>query len=507
MLTCSVGSVNPYWPRLPAFSSISRSELSEDNVESMLETASWSAAARLGPAIFHLPAPSFASSTSSPPFFLMTIAAMSPSWKARIFGGASAEVLAASPAGLWWLDQSRVRASAAKTTVAIIKPRLFILRFLGWSESIWRLFLTPPPPHRYPCEYHRQRQQELTDDPDPVKLSASHCDPPVFLLFWTDGDQIFIRGQPVNGVQREVSVAVKPDERICGPRRTAHHHKSALRVLLAGVVGPRSGQCQRTLFIFRVVRINFGRTQVSRCQAALGRAEQFFARVLSRVLDLQRPRDWKARRRSFHFVHNRVSVIATDQGHLRAAAYELPNRVQVQDQVLVHRDAPALQKTGKRIVVGYFRPAHFQGGVEQEQRAAAILNILLDRVNFRLLILAGGAAGNQHRAIAGNLGLLQQADRFRVVVIFAEKFFETGIPASISAIDLMFPAAGYKTNGPGVVLQIADDGAGDAFLGHALGFFLFHADLNESGAVILHPGCAHHLGVLVHIHILAVNPP
>src|SRR5260370_16686892 len=120
----------------------------------MLATASWSAAARLGPAIFHLPAPSFASSTSSPPFFLMTIAAMSPSWKARIFGGASAEVLAASPAGLWWLDQYRVPASAAKTTVAIIKPRLFILRFLEWSERICTFFLPPPPPPRYPCLFH-----------------------------------------------------------------------------------------------------------------------------------------------------------------------------------------------------------------------------------------------------------------------------------------------------------------------------------------------------------------
>src|SRR2546427_1751389 len=367
-------------------------------------------------------------------------------------------------------------------------------------------FLAPPPPDRHSGEYHGQRQQELADDPDPVKLSAGHGDPPVFLLLWTDGDQIFIRGQPVDGVQREVTVAVEPDERICSPRRAAHHHKSALRVLLARVVGPRRGQGQRTLFVFRVARINLGRTQICRRQAALGRAEQFLDRGLSRVFDLQRPRDWEPCRRSLHFVHNRVSVVAADQGHLGADADELANRVQVQDQVLIYRDAPALQKTGKGIVVGYFRPAHFQGGIEQEQRAAAILEILLDRINFRLLILAGGAADHKHCAIAGNLGLLQQADRFRVVVIFAEKFLETGIPASFGIINLMFPAAGHKTNGPRVVLQIANEGAGDAFLGHALCFFFFYADLNESRAVILHAGCAYHLGVFVHVYIFDVNP-
>ena len=46
----------------------------------------------------------------------------------------------------------------------------------------------------------------------------------------------------------------------------------------------------------------------------------------------------------------------------------------------------------------------------------------------------------------------------------------------------MLAAAARKANRTGSALQIANESAGDSFLGHALGFFSLRADLNHGGA-------------------------
>ena len=60
MLTSSFGSPRPYWPRLAAFSSTKRSELSDESVDNMLEIAESSMPMDLGEVICHLPLLSFA---------------------------------------------------------------------------------------------------------------------------------------------------------------------------------------------------------------------------------------------------------------------------------------------------------------------------------------------------------------------------------------------------------------------------------------------------------------
>src|SRR5258708_31162125 len=45
-----------------------------------------------------------------------------------------------------------------------------------------------------------------------VHLRARHGDAAVFALFGADGDQVFVRGEPVHRVQSQIAVAVEIDE-------------------------------------------------------------------------------------------------------------------------------------------------------------------------------------------------------------------------------------------------------------------------------------------------------
>ena len=51
---------------------------------------------------------------------------------------------------------------------------------------------------------------------------------------------------------------------------------------------------------------------------------------------------------------------------------------------------------------------------------------------------------------------------------------------AVAVVDLVLAAAGDKTDGTRVVLQIANEGAGNAFFRHALGFFFLVADLHNA---------------------------
>ena len=63
---------------------------------------------------------------------------------------------------------------------------------------------------------------------------------------------------------------------------------------------------------------------------------------------------------------------------------------------------------GQRIVVGDLGAADFQRRIEHDQRAATVFDVFLQRIDFRLLVVARRTANNDNRAIRRNFGLLQQ---------------------------------------------------------------------------------------------------
>ena len=69
----------------------------------------------------------------------------------------------------------------------------------------------------------------------------------------------------------------------------------------------------------------------------------------------------------------------------------------------------------------------------------------------------------------------------------------------------MLAAAGDETDGAGRVLQVANEGASDAFFRHALGFFVLRADVDDRGAVVADVGFPRRLGVLVGIDVIDVD--
>src|SRR5207237_8067619 len=94
----------------------------------------------------------------------------------------------------------------------------------GESISFTSLSSSPPDPNA--SHNHEQRQQELTGSANQGELSARHSDPAIILLFRTDGNQVFVRGQPVHRVQGQVAVAIEIDERVGCPR-WAHQYAQA----------------------------------------------------------------------------------------------------------------------------------------------------------------------------------------------------------------------------------------------------------------------------------------
>ena len=127
------------------------------------------------------------------------------------------------------------------------------------------------------------------------------------------------------------------------------------------------------------------------------------------------------------------------------------------------------QQAGERIVGGDRRSPELERRIEHEERAAAVFDIFLDGVDFRLLVVVRGAGDDQRRAVGRHLGFLQQVDGLGLVFILGQQILEVGKAVALGVVDLMFAAAGHEANGAGGVFQVADERAGDALFRHALG--------------------------------------
>src|SRR5713226_7974606 len=105
-----------------------------------------------------------------------------------------------------------------------------------------------------------------------------------------------------------------------------------------------------------------------------------------------------------------MEIVAGYKSHLRPQADQLPDRVEVQDEVLIQGDAPALEQAHKSVVLGNLGAAKLERRIRHEERAAAILDVLFDGIHFRLLIVARRAGHNKHRTFTWNFRLLQKVD-------------------------------------------------------------------------------------------------
>src|SRR5579859_4618999 len=373
------------------------------------------------------------------------------------------------------------------------------------EKSMAKVRLSPAPPHGDTRDDDNERKQELAGGADQIHLRASHDDAAILRLFGADGNEVFVGGEPVHGVQGEIAIAVEIDEGVGGPGGTANDHEATLRIFLAGVVGARGGDGHRTFSVLGIGGVDFWRIQLVGGEAGVGGAEEFFDRRFRAALYVDGAGEREAGGGALHFADDGVGVVGGDQGHLWAEAGKLTYGIHVEDQILVNGDAPGLQHGGEGIVVGDFRAAHFQRRIEQEERAAAVFDKLLDGIDFRLLVIAAGAGGNQDGAIAGDFRFLQQVDGFGDVFILAKQFLEAGIAVAAGIVDLVLAAASEEAHGARGVFQVADKSTGDTFLGHAFGFLLVRAHADNSGTVVLDSGFTRELRILVGVHVLDMD--
>src|SRR2546423_1086090 len=158
-----------------------------------------------------------------------------------------------------------------------------------------------------------------------------------------------------------------------------------------------------------------------------------------------------------------MALVRRNQRDLRPKTGQLTDRIQIQNQILVQRHSPILQLFRQRVVIGNLRLAQLQRRVEHEQCPPAAFDEYLDRVDFRLLVIARWSTYDYDRAVGWNLSFLKQIDRFRFVLIFPEQFLESRIAVAIGIIDLMLAAAAHKTNRAGLIFQNANESTSDAF--------------------------------------------
>src|SRR5438552_842326 len=88
----------------------------------------------------------------------------------------------------------------------------------GWSRPYCFRSVALPSTRRSEFNEDDRRQHELAGDTYEVQLRAGHRNAAVFRLLRANGNQIFIRRQPVDGVQSQVIVAVEIDESVGGPQ-------------------------------------------------------------------------------------------------------------------------------------------------------------------------------------------------------------------------------------------------------------------------------------------------
>src|SRR5262249_27443131 len=98
--------------------------------------------------------------------------------------------------------------------------------------------------------------------------------------------------------------------------------------------------------------------------------------------------------RSLHFIDDRLRAVAGYQRDLWSQTGELADGVQIKNKVFIERYTPALQNAGQSVVISRDRTPQLEGRIKHQQRAAATLNVLLDRVDFRLLVILRWTGGH-----------------------------------------------------------------------------------------------------------------
>src|SRR5579871_1179317 len=265
--------------------------------------------------------------------------------------------------------------------------------------------LTPFKPDHDTHHDHDERQQELADAAHHQELRRGQADAPVFLILGTDRDQVFVGSEPVDYVLGQVDIAVAHHlyERVRGPARVAYDYEAALAVGLVGIVGARRGEHERTSLVFVGINSNLRRAEIVSRKAVGRRGEQFADGRVRPILNFERPRHREAGSGSGQVVHNGVRLIIRHEWNLGPETRKLPERVLVEHQILVHSNAPALQQRVERVVIaGLFAP-DFDWRIQHYQRPSAVLDVLLDRVHFRLDVVAARPADYDQRTVARNL--------------------------------------------------------------------------------------------------------
>src|ERR1051326_6241255 len=153
--------------------------------------------------ICHLPESSFLATGASPLLRSISTCLISASLRVRIAGGAS---LAGAPSLAFsdLLDQYRTPPRPAIKTAATIRR----VKLTG---------LPPAPPYAHAGQHDQQREADHARVENQADLTSVHVERAIRRLLGPDGDEVFIRREPVEHVGEQVAVAVETEESVLRP--------------------------------------------------------------------------------------------------------------------------------------------------------------------------------------------------------------------------------------------------------------------------------------------------
>ena len=163
--------------------------------------------------------------------------------------------------------------------------------------------------------------------------------------FGPDGDEILIRGQPVDHVQQKIAIAAEAERLIGGPARISDHDEAPGIARLGPRVGARDGQRERAVLVLGRIDANLRRGEIVVAKLSADVENSLVIVVLSVFLVSSERDSGKAVEMFVRSFTMGCESYCRITGAVGPAAQQLRRGAFVQQQVLVGGDAPAFQQS------------------------------------------------------------------------------------------------------------------------------------------------------------------
>ena len=163
---------------------------------------------------------------------------------------------------------------------------------------------------------------------------------------------------------------------------------------------------------------------------------------------------------ALHLTDDRVSLVAAGESHFRAEAVQAADTAGIEDLIFVQGDAKVVRQFEEG---GVLRDAVLTGierGVEHKDGVATTFDEFLQGIHDGLWVVDVRTGDHDDVALLGDLGLLEQVDGLRLVVVLFEEVLGAGVAVAAGLVDAMLARAGNEAGGLLPLFENPNQGTG-----------------------------------------------